>query len=207
MPLNQSSLETWIVGGRSLIKGGCTVGKTSSKKAAPKYQVVRKGTGPRDSHLYESKDSIGCGIHVLVGVLNGTIDTMGDDIASALCTREALRGKKKLTKAEMELLSLCKDTVKTRDVGLSPKSIKGAGRGKGMWVRHGPLHPAAYEEGSLRGLWSAAFEDVTLAYNGAFHVVLLVLEVWKTKNQGKPTLVSWRHEHVGEDSDDFPLEY
>ena len=160
--------------------------------------MSRKKKG--DSHLYDPPERVECGFHVLLGVLNGTARDMTDKISSMVCTREALRSKKKLTKPERELLSFCSDTTDSQQGTLRSRVIKGPGRGKGMWIRHGALNMAAFEEGHIRGLWTILFKDAIRAYGSKHTVVLLTLEVWKTQKQGRPSLLGW---NTVEDESDY----
>ena len=136
--------------------------------------------------------------------MNGKTTDMDNDVATSLCTRDALRAKKKTTKAEGELLSFCSESVRSRDVAMQPTVVKGPGRGKGIWIRHGHLHPTKFEEGNIRGLWTMLFDDVIKAYGSQYTVVVLMLEVWKMQKQGKPTLISWTkaNEYLKDDSDE-----
>ena len=182
-------------------------GTLKSRKPIPPLckakKKANKSTVRRDSHLYEPSEVIGCGIFVLVGVLNGNTTEMAAEVAEAICKREALREKKKMYEKEKELFFMCRAAVVSRHARMSPKCIKGPGRGKGMWVRHGPMDPATYEEGSIRGLWTDIFEDVIKAHDGRHLVVVLSLQVWKTDNGGRPKLIGWTTE-VAVDEEESP---
>lgn len=184
MPFNQLRLDGYFAVRKPLPKH-----KTYNPIATKKTLGAKK-TG--DSHLYESHQGIKCGFYVLLGVMNGSTKDMDNNVAVSVCSREALRVKKKHTKAEAKLLAFCTSSVGKQDADTRPTVIKGPGRGKGMWIRHGTLHPTAFEEGNIRGLWTMIFGDVIHAYSKEYTVVVLTLEVWKAHKQGKPVLIGWR---------------
>ena len=206
MPFHQQNLDRYFgLGTRTPKYTRRDTGKPSSKFQWGKSK--KQG----NLHLYEPQERIGCGVYVLLGVMNGKVKDMDDDVASNLCTREALREKKKLSKVEEGLLSFCSDSVSSRDAVTKPRAMKGPGRGKGIWIRHGPLHPTMFEEGNIRGLWTMLFDDVVEAYSTHYTVVVLNLEVWKTQKQGKPTLINWTKANIhlsdGFNSDEEEHEY